>query len=38
VAPLRPAPDAFVIDTDRFGVDEVVDLIIRRVSAPSQPK
>lgn len=38
VAPLRPAPDAFVIDTDRLDVDEVVDLILRRLSAPSQPR
>jgi cytidylate kinase len=38
VAPLRPAPDAVVIDTDRLDVDQVVDLILRRVSAPSQPR
>jgi cytidylate kinase len=38
VAPLRPAPDAIVIDTDRLDVDEVVDLILRRLSAPSQPR
>jgi cytidylate kinase len=38
VAPLRPAPDAVVIDTDRLDVDEVVDLILRRLSAPSQPR
>jgi cytidylate kinase len=38
VAPLRPAPDANVIDTDRLDVDEVVDLILRRLSAPSQPR
>lgn len=31
VAPLRPAPDAVVIDTDDLGVDEVVDLIVRHV-------
>jgi cytidylate kinase len=38
VAPLRPAPDAIAIDTDRLDVDEVVDLILRRLSAPSQPR
>jgi cytidylate kinase len=38
VAPLRPAPEAIVIDTDRLDVDEVVDLILRRLSAPSQPR
>jgi cytidylate kinase len=38
VAPLRPAPDAIVIDTDRLDVDEVVDLILRRLSAASQPR
>ena len=31
VAPLRPAPDAVVIDTDNLDVDEVVDLIVRLV-------
>jgi len=31
VAPLRPAPDAFVIDTDNLTVDEVVDLIVTHV-------
>jgi cytidylate kinase len=31
VAPLRPAHDAVVIDTDNLNVDEVVDLIVRRV-------
>jgi cytidylate kinase len=38
VAPLRPAPDAVVIDTDRLDVDEVVDLILQRVSGGSKPK
>jgi cytidylate kinase len=38
VAPLRPAHDAIVIDTDRLDVNEVVDLILRRLSAPSQPR
>ena len=31
VAPLRPAPDAIVIDTDNLDVDEVVDVIVRRI-------
>jgi cytidylate kinase len=31
VAPLRPAPDAIVIDTDELTVDEVVDKILRRI-------
>jgi cytidylate kinase len=31
VAPLRPAPDAVVIDTDNLDVEEVVDLILRHV-------
>ena len=31
VAPLRPAPDAAVINTDNLHVDEVVDLIVRHV-------
>jgi cytidylate kinase len=31
VAPLRPAPDAVVIDTDTLDVDQVVDLIVRSV-------
>jgi cytidylate kinase len=33
VAPLRPAPDAIVIDTDQLTVDEVVDKILRRIGA-----
>jgi cytidylate kinase len=31
VAPLRPAPDAIVIDTDNLTVDEVVDAILRHI-------
>ncbi len=31
VAPLRPAPDAVVIDTDHLDVDEVVDAILKQV-------
>jgi len=37
VAPLRPAPDAVVIDTDRLDVDQVVDLILKDI-AERQPK
>jgi cytidylate kinase len=33
VAPLRPAPDAVVIDTDRLDVEHVVDLILRNIKA-----
>ena len=33
VAPLRPAPDAVVIDTDNLDVDQVVDVIVRLVEA-----
>jgi cytidylate kinase len=32
VAPLRPAPDAVVIDTDRLDVDQVVDLILKHIA------
>jgi cytidylate kinase len=31
VAPLRPAPDAIVIETDQLEVGQVVDLILRQV-------
>jgi cytidylate kinase len=31
VAPLRPAPDAVVIDTDRLDVEQVVDVILKHV-------
>lgn len=31
IAPLRPAPDAIVIDTDNLDVDEVVDEIVRQI-------
>ena len=31
VAPLRPAPDAVVIETDKLDVDAVVDVILRHV-------
>ena len=33
VAPLRPAPDAVVIDTDRLDVEQVVDLILKHIAA-----
>jgi cytidylate kinase len=33
VAPLRPAPDAVVIDTDRLDIDQVVSLILDRIRA-----
>jgi cytidylate kinase len=31
VAPLRPAPDAGVIDTDRLDIDHVVELILKNI-------
>jgi cytidylate kinase len=31
IAPLRPAPDAIVIDTDRLDIDQVVDRIVAAV-------
>jgi cytidylate kinase len=37
VAPLRPAPDAVVIDTDRLDIDQVVELILKNI-AERQPK
>lgn len=35
VAPLRPAVDAVVINTDQLDLDQVVDLIVERVRASS---
>ena len=32
VAPLRPAPDAVVIDTDRLDIERVVDLILKNIA------
>ena len=32
VAPLRPAPDAIVIDTDHLTADDVVDTILRHIN------
>ena len=31
VAPLKPAPDAVVVDTDGLDLDQVVDLLVRRI-------
>jgi len=33
IAPLRPAPEAVVIDTDRLDVDEVVGRILKRIAS-----
>jgi cytidylate kinase len=38
VAPLRPAPDAVIVDTDGLSVDEVVDLIVREVEGRPQAR
>jgi cytidylate kinase len=38
VAPLRPAPDAFVIDTDRLDVDQVVDVILKYIAEHPKTK
>lgn len=38
VAPLRPAPDAVVIDTDRLDIDEVVGLILKYIAEHPKPK
>ncbi len=35
VAPLKPAPGAFIIDCSAMSVEQVVDLIISRVSGRS---
>lgn len=37
VAPLRPAADAVVVNTDQLDLDQVVDLIVDRVRARSGP-
>jgi cytidylate kinase len=37
VAPLRPAPDAVVIDTDRLDIDQVVDVVLKSFGE-RQPK
>ena len=38
IAPLRPAPDAVVIDTDRFDIDQVVDRILKYIAESSKTK
>jgi cytidylate kinase len=38
VAPLRPALDAVVIDTDRLDVDQVVDVILKYIAEHPKPK
>jgi cytidylate kinase len=38
VAPLRPAPDAVVIDTDRLDVDEVVGNILKYIAEHPETK
>ncbi len=38
VAPLRPAPDAVVIDTDRLDVDQVVDVILKYIAEHPKTK
>ena len=36
VDPLRPAPDAVIIDTSRLGIEAVVNLVMRAVSGPDR--
>ena len=38
VAPLRPAPDAIVIDTDHLDVEQVVDVILKHIAERSSAK
>ena len=38
VAPLRPALDALVIDTDRLDIDEVVELILKHIAENPKSK
>ncbi len=38
VAPLRPAPDAVVIDTDRLDIDQVVELILQHIHTSPDSK
>lgn len=38
VAPLRPAPDAVVVDTDRLDIDEVVELILKHIAESPKGK
>jgi cytidylate kinase len=38
VAPLRPAPDAVVIDTDHLDVEQVVDLIVKHIAERAESR
>ena len=38
IAPLKPAPDAELIDTTGFAVGEVVDYIVKKVQAGTEEK
>jgi cytidylate kinase len=38
VAPLRPAPDAVVVDTDRLDIDQVVELILKHIAENPKQK
>ena len=38
VAPLRPAPDAVVIDTDRLDIDRVVDRILKTIAEHTEQR
>ncbi|GAC1476413.1 MAG: (d)CMP kinase [Candidatus Dormibacteraceae bacterium] len=38
IAPLRPAPDALVIDTDRLDIDQVVDRIQKYIAENSKTR
>jgi cytidylate kinase len=38
VAPLRPAPDAVVVDTDQLDVDQVVGLILEQIAENQKTK
>jgi cytidylate kinase len=38
VAPLRPAPDAVVVDTDQLDVDQVVELILEHIAENQKTK
>lgn len=38
VAPLRPAPDAVVIDTDSLEIDQVVDRILKKIAEHPGPR
>jgi cytidylate kinase len=38
VAPLRPAPDAVVVDTDQLDVDQVVELLLEHIAENQKTK